>query len=780
MPLNAARERSFSIDMKKADDIFKTPKALIILNDFPVALNEVKTLRLAPARGVADGQTKWVIGTKNGNSEIAAPEFTTYVGIIDGEAKSRVVLTYFNGEMIGSIERGQGEKMMLIPTEGEIGGKQPHLLAGEYASGTELFKDGFNCGDENFEDVRKVLKGQKLEQNHPLSNELLEVEVAVECDTDLFKKFGKDVGRVQRYVASVFNMVSRIYEDEINVTYHLPFVRIWTESPVDPFTAQGDIRASLYQLTEYSNQNPIDVPHNIVHMLTAPGSTGVGGIAWLGGLCNEEWGYSVSGLQGTFIYPFQGYTWDVMVIAHEIGHNFGSPHTHSCEWNPPLDTCVSQKMDVHDACSETDIKPSPGTIMSYCHLINSGGSLLTFGPRPRQVVRAGAEQCLSAPVNPTIVLQSPLGNTKILAGTTEEIRWSSARINTINIEYSTDKGVTWQKIAINIPATQRSYNWETPTEDFSEVLVRVYNPLQPTVGDTSITTFSVQNPFISLKYPQGNEKIGTNETIQISWAKDLVQRVHVEYSADGGQSWKRLATSLSVTNFTWNVADTVTNKGSVRIISAENGELIAQSGQFSVNVSRAELITPKGGEQLQKNSIYKIQWTSEFVKRLYLEYSLDNGQSWQYVRIAAVPADSGYYSWKLPDMASQTALVRISSDADRTLILAQTPMVFSIVDSIATTVENESSASRVLKIVGVKLNSDGQNSLVNFTASEGMSIDVSLVSTLGISQYVLKGIPARNGENMLSFKTGDLAQGMYILVLKSGKNEATIPVTLIR
>ena len=44
-----------------------------------------------------------------------------------------------------------------------------------------------------------------------------------------------------------------------------------------------------------------------------------------------------------------------MVFTHELGHNFGAPHTH--DLNPPVDNCAG---------GDCSVTPN-GTIMSYCH-----------------------------------------------------------------------------------------------------------------------------------------------------------------------------------------------------------------------------------------------------------------------------------------------------------------------------------------------------------------------------------------------------------------------------
>lgn len=104
---------------------------------------------------------------------------------------------------------------------------------------------------------------------------------------------------------------------------------------------------------------------NLVHSLTTR-SIG-GGIAYLGGLYSPvRYGYGVSGsLNGEF------HPWDLIVVAHELGHNFGASHTH--DMTPQIDTCgVSCPAD-----------PSGATIMSYCHLCSGGLSNVEFEFHPR-------------------------------------------------------------------------------------------------------------------------------------------------------------------------------------------------------------------------------------------------------------------------------------------------------------------------------------------------------------------------------------------------------------
>ena len=105
-----------------------------------------------------------------------------------------------------------------------------------------------------------------------------------------------------------------------------------------------------------------DVDRNITHMLSGRGLGG--GVAYVGVVCRSLYSYAVSGnINGSFPYPLQDNhwnNWDVVVVAHETGHNFGAPHTH--ETYPPIDNCGNG--DCTDAAE--------GTIMSYCHTCTGG------------------------------------------------------------------------------------------------------------------------------------------------------------------------------------------------------------------------------------------------------------------------------------------------------------------------------------------------------------------------------------------------------------------------
>jgi hypothetical protein len=111
-----------------------------------------------------------------------------------------------------------------------------------------------------------------------------------------------------------------------------------------------------------------------------PSSYSASGIAWLSGLCSTSYGYSFSKV---FLFAQDTSANDVFITAHEIGHNFGSPHTH-CYADPKPDTCYAQE----GGCfTGTPSCPAPatyrgvtttGTLMSYCHVLGGCAAGLVF------------------------------------------------------------------------------------------------------------------------------------------------------------------------------------------------------------------------------------------------------------------------------------------------------------------------------------------------------------------------------------------------------------------
>jgi sugar lactone lactonase YvrE len=181
--------------------------------------------------------------------------------------------------------------------------------------------------------------------------------VAVDADQSFTQLF-PSTGEAQEYIVQVIGAVSDIYLRDLNFRLVLDFSRLWPDGG-EPFSATNLSGFRNYWL---ANENLTGL--NLVHMFSGRRDLAYGGIAFLANSCNQ-FGFGISGfLLGDFPSPLQWPhlgNWDVIVVAHEMGHNLGTPHTH--DYMPPIDQCTSGVFE-------------RGSIMSYCHT-NPGGLLNT-------------------------------------------------------------------------------------------------------------------------------------------------------------------------------------------------------------------------------------------------------------------------------------------------------------------------------------------------------------------------------------------------------------------
>lgn len=223
------------------------------------------------------------------------------------------------------------------------------------------------------------------------------VEISVETDFELYSKFG-NANSTADYVGDLFGAISAIYYRDIGTTLKVNYLAIYS-SPGDPWTATSS-DAALCELGTFwhNNRPPAQYPRDSAFFLS--GKNVNSGIAWVGILCAGDffvpgcgWGgaYGVLlGVDGIFSLTNPSFFWDIAGTAHEIGHNFNSPHTHCYNdlpvaGSPPVDQCFSGdcKGSTCIPCYQgaTSVPAGGGTIMSYCQLKPGGfGNVnLSFG-----------------------------------------------------------------------------------------------------------------------------------------------------------------------------------------------------------------------------------------------------------------------------------------------------------------------------------------------------------------------------------------------------------------
>jgi hypothetical protein len=212
-----------------------------------------------------------------------------------------------------------------------------------------------------------------------------EYRVAIDTDTEFtMTAHGGNTVAAAQYALLLMGASSQVYDRDVDIKLPVSYLRLWTGE--DPWV-QTEMGAQLGEYRDHWVANMGAVPREVGHYLAGRGLGG--GVAWLGVACSvPQWAYALSsGVGYGFPYPLVDHdhgNWEPMVVSHELGHNFGAPHTH--DHNPQADGCGTGD------CSLADT----GTIMSYCHGCPGGMSNISLNFHPFSIASMNAHLATTA------------------------------------------------------------------------------------------------------------------------------------------------------------------------------------------------------------------------------------------------------------------------------------------------------------------------------------------------------------------------------------------------
>lgn len=327
---------------------------------------------------------------------------------------------YFQGSITGNTDSAafmavdaDGKTRSILQMGGQIYVNQNNTQKPETATARALLPEqdfkqkNFQCEVDGNKSFKAPLPAGVKARINPVhaegTNDLTYIaELIIETDYEFYSLFNNASAAAQ-YVSDLIAYVSTIYEAEINTQLSLKEIVLYS-SPNDPWTAETTSGA-LSEVQAYYLAKRADVTRTTVHFLSSK-ETMNGGIAFISSICTAP---SYGGTQGSYDFGVSGgisgsftpnsplIVWDAYVVAHELGHNFGSSHTHAYDvdhgYSLPIDCCYATAGGVCQNYQPATNLPGlgtltggttathPGTIMSYCHLV-SGGSQnvsMTFG-----------------------------------------------------------------------------------------------------------------------------------------------------------------------------------------------------------------------------------------------------------------------------------------------------------------------------------------------------------------------------------------------------------------
>lgn len=194
-----------------------------------------------------------------------------------------------------------------------------------------------------------------------------QASIAVETDHELFQAFGS-VESATDYIAKLMGSVSELYFRQLGVALEISSLSLYT-TPDDPWNAPNPHSgANAEVLCEFGSywqkSRPVArFPRNGAVFFTGKQSNDIGGQAWLSSLCNYKEKPSACPYGGYGVVVLTRGRRDAVVTAHELGHIFGSKHTHC--YNPPIDECHSGERGCYVGPETTP--GDGGSVMSYCN-----------------------------------------------------------------------------------------------------------------------------------------------------------------------------------------------------------------------------------------------------------------------------------------------------------------------------------------------------------------------------------------------------------------------------
>lgn len=349
-----------------------------------------------------------IVVDDSGEREVPRPDVRAFRGFVIGDPQSLVTIAVFDGRISGSVRTQDGE-FAILPG-GAAGDPQAArtVTVRNRAADPDSLERPF-CDQrlprQPARAARRVEPGGGVDPGAVLpaidGNTILLAQVAIDATYEWFEHHGS-VEAAQSYILNILAQVTTIYESEVNVQLEVPFLRVFT-TPDDPYTDTTDTSTLLDDLRQEWNAGQTGVDRTVAHLFSYRPSGGAG-IAYLDVLCNHTNWPGQSADYGVSTMSALGSSWEKDLVAHELGHNFSSPHTHC--YSPEIDQCATDA-----GCYQGPIVATTGTIMSYCSSSTSEFHARVEDEQIRPAAEEAYESCMTAPFEDDAPPDAPTGLT---------------------------------------------------------------------------------------------------------------------------------------------------------------------------------------------------------------------------------------------------------------------------------------------------------------------------------------------------------------------------------
>ena len=233
---------------------------------------------------------------------------------------------------------------------------------------------------------------------------------------------------------------------------------------------------------------------------------------------------------------------------------------------------------------------------------------------------------------PEITVLSPNGGETLQAGSNTNISWTSTNVANVKIELTTNNGADWSLIVASTPSIGQ-YVWQNiPGVNSSLCRIKISNadgsgqPFDISNNNFTVTNLIVQS--IKLTSPIGGEAWEAGTTHNITWNGTAINSVKIEFTSNNGTDWTTIANNLPGSgSYAWNLPNTNSTQCKIRVSDATDGVPSDVSGfAFTIKpISTLAVISPKAGDVYSAGSPVNIQWTSNGIQNVKIEFTTNNG-----------------------------------------------------------------------------------------------------------------------------------------------------------
>ncbi|MFC2088241.1 FlgD immunoglobulin-like domain containing protein [Calditrichota bacterium] len=292
----------------------------------------------------------------------------------------------------------------------------------------------------------------------------------------------------------------------------------------------------------------------------------------------------------------------------------------------------------------------------------------------------------------------------------------------------------------------------------------------------NIYQFDPVSKLIDLKNFNDGEKIAQNSSKSVQWDAYNAKNINIKFSSDNGSTWDNLQTSISsgLGKFSITIPDVISNKCLLKIEDT-NDTLVNDISDttFIVYDPSIRIYYPNGGEEIEVESTYIIQWYLDSASNVYinLDYSTDDGISWQPI-VQEYQGDLYYYIWQIPAVSSKQCLIKITDNSDITRFdFSDAP--FTIYDP--TNIQNNNAEiTKDFQILNAYPNPFNSSTNISFNVPFISPVEINIFSTLGDKIYSKIIVPTNAGINNFVWDGKDnagkeISSGLYLYSISYNK-----------